>query len=199
MIAALSILVISALEFIIPQWTKVVIDQVIVDQQFAALFELGALIIGAALLLGVFRFISSFVMTIVSQGAISQLRNKLYRRTVNLDLNFFDRNRTGDLMSRLTSDVNQLQDLVSADTLSIVADFFTFIAICAYLFYVDWQLALLLVSTFPFLFFTSRFFIGRIKSLYRTVRQSSAEISNHLQDSLSGIRGLNHLPARTMK
>ncbi|MDH6351345.1 MULTISPECIES: ABC transporter ATP-binding protein [Brevibacillus] len=188
LVAALSILAISVLEFIIPQWTKVVIDQVIPEQQIAALFELGAAIVGAALLLGVFRFVSSFVMTIVSQGAISQLRNKLYRHTVNLDLNFFDRNRTGDLMSRLTSDVNQLQELVSADTLSIVADFFTFIAICGYLLYVDWQLALLLMSTFPFLFYTSRFFSGRIKSVYRTVRQSSAELSNHLQDTLSGIR-----------
>ncbi|KZE52360.1 hypothetical protein AV540_10890 [Brevibacillus parabrevis] len=109
LVAALSILAISVLEFIIPQWTKAVIDQVIPQQQVAALFELGAAIVGAALLLGVFRFVSSFVMTIVSQGAISQLRNKLYQHTVNLDLNFFDRNRTGDLMSRLTSDVNQLQ------------------------------------------------------------------------------------------
>ncbi|GLI04380.1 LuxR family transcriptional regulator [Paenibacillus tyrfis] len=187
-LAAAAIVAISVLEFWIPQFTKVVIDQLIPNRRYDALLEMGGYILGAALLLGAFRFCSSYMMTLVSQRAILRLRNKLYRHTLSLDLKFFERNRTGDLMTRLTADVNQLQELVSADTLSIAADFFTFIAVCGYLLYVDWELALLLMSTFPFLFYTSRFFSGRIKSAYRTVRQSSAELSNHLQDTLSGIR-----------
>lgn len=187
-LAAAAIVAISVLEFWIPQFTKVVIDQLIPHRRYDALLEMGGCIVGAALLLGVFRFCSSYMMTLVSQRAILRLRNKLYRHTLSLDLKFFERNRTGDLMTRLTGDVNQLQELVSADTLSIAADFLTFIAVCGYLLYVDWELALLLMSTFPFLFYTSRFFSGRIKSAYRTVRQSSAELSNHLQDTLSGIR-----------
>lgn len=188
LLAGAAIVGISVLEFWIPQFTKVVIDQLIPNRRYDALLEIGSCIVGAALLLGVFRFCSSYMMTLVSQRAILRLRNKLYRHTLSLDLKFFERNRTGDLMTRLTGDVNQLQELVSADTLSITADFFTFIAVCGYLLYVDWELALLLISTFPFLFYTSRFFSGRIKSAYRTVRQSSAELSNHLQDTLSGIR-----------
>ncbi|WP_163853047.1 ABC transporter ATP-binding protein [Paenibacillus elgii] len=188
LLAGAAIVGISVLEFWIPQFTKVVIDQLIPNRRYDALLEIGSCIVGSALLLGVFRFCSSYMMTLVSQRAILRLRNKLYRHTLSLDLKFFERNRTGDLMTRLTGDVNQLQELVSADTLSIAADFFTFIAVCGYLLYVDWELALLLMGTFPFLFYTSRFFSGRIKSAYRTVRQSSAELSNHLQDTLSGIR-----------
>ncbi|NEN84814.1 ABC transporter ATP-binding protein [Paenibacillus elgii] len=188
LLAGAAIVGISVLEFWIPQFTKVVIDQLIPDRRYDALLEIGSCIVGAALLLGAFRFCSSYMMTLVSQRAILRLRNKLYRHTLSLDLKFFERNRTGDLMTRLTGDVNQLQELVSADTLSIAADFFTFIAVCGYLLYVDWELALLLMGTFPFLFYTSRFFSRRIKSAYRTVRQSSAELSNHLQDTLSGIR-----------
>ncbi|WP_010496716.1 ABC transporter ATP-binding protein [Paenibacillus elgii] len=188
LLAGAAIVGISVLEFWIPQFTKVVIDQLIPNRRYDALLEIGSCIVGAALLLGVFRFCSSYMMTLVSQRAILRLRNKLYRHTLSLDLKFFERNRTGDLMTRLTGDVNQLQELVSADTLSIAADFFTFIAVCGYLLYVDWELALLLMGTFPFLFYTSRFFSGRIKSAYRTVRQSSAKLSNHLQDTLSGIR-----------
>lgn len=187
-LAGAAIVGISVLEFSIPQFTKVVIDQLIPNRRYDALLEIGGCIVGAALLLGAFRFCSSYMMTLVSQRAILRLRNKLYRHTLSLDLKFFERHRTGDLMTRLTSDVSQLQELVSADTLSIAADFFTFIAVCGYLLYVDWELALLLMSTFPFLFYTSRLFSGRIKSAYRTVRQSSAELSNHLQDTLSGIR-----------
>ncbi|MGM1047240.1 MAG: ABC transporter ATP-binding protein [Bacillota bacterium] len=187
-LGAVSVLAISILEFIIPQLTKNIIDQIIPDKRYHALLETGILILLAALLLGVFNFASSYVMTLVSQKAIFQLRNKLYQHTLSLDLKFYDRNRTGDLMARLTGDVNQLQELVSANSFSIVADVITFAAIVGYLFYTDWQLALLTLITLPLLFVTSRFFSLRIKSAYRSVRQVSADLNNSLQDTLSGIR-----------
>ncbi|MBV6713405.1 ABC transporter ATP-binding protein/permease [Paenibacillus chitinolyticus] len=185
---ALAVLFISFCEFIIPQLTKTVIDDIIPGKKVDALLETGGLIVLTALVLGLLHFTSSYVMTVVSQKAILGLRNKLYTHTLRLDVKFFDRSRTGDLMARLTGDVNQLQELVSAESLSILADFVTFVAICGYLFYVDWQLALLTVATLPFLFISSRFFSLRIKSAYRRVRQISAELNNFLQDTLSGIR-----------
>lgn len=71
---------------------------------------------------------------------------------------FFDRNRTGDLMSRLTNDVNMLQQLLSSGLLTLLSDLFIFLAISIYMFYVNWQLALLILLTFPILFFVTRFF-----------------------------------------
>ena len=112
MLGAVTVIAISILEFMIPQLTKEIIDQIIPEKRYNALLETGGLILLAALLLGIFNFSSSYVMTIVSQKAILQLRNKLHKHTLSLDLKFFDRNRTGDLMARLTSDVNQLQELV---------------------------------------------------------------------------------------
>lgn len=188
MLGAVTVIAISILEFMIPQLTKEIIDQIIPEKRYNALLETGGFILLAALLLGIFNFSSSYVMTIVSQKAILQLRNKLHKHTLSLDLKFFDRNRTGDLMARLTSDVNQLQELVSADSLSLIADVITFAAIVGYLLYTDWQLALITLITLPFLFITSRYFSQRIKSAYRTVRHISAQINNSLQDTLSGIR-----------
>ncbi|RUT44684.1 ABC transporter ATP-binding protein [Paenibacillus anaericanus] len=188
MLGAVTVIAISILEFMIPQLTKVIIDQIIPDKRYYALLETGGLILLAALLLGIFNFSSSYVMTIVSQKAILQLRNKLHKHTLSLDLKFFDRNRTGDLMARLTSDVNQLQELVSADSLSIIADVITFAAIVGYLLYTDWQLALITLITLPFLFVTSRYFSLRMKNAYRAVRHISAQLNNSLQDTLSGIR-----------
>lgn len=188
MLGAVTVIAISILEFMIPQLTKVIIDQIIPEKRYYALLETGGLILLAALLLGIFNFSSSYVMTIVSQKAILQLRNKLHKHTLSLDLKFFDRNRTGDLMARLTSDVNQLQELVSADSLSIIADVITFAAIVGYLLYTDWQLALITLITLPFLFVTSRYFSLRMKNAYRAVRHISAQLNNSLQDTLSGIR-----------
>ncbi|CAH1056841.1 ABC transporter ATP-binding protein [Paenibacillus pseudetheri] len=188
MLGAVTVIAISILEFMIPQLTKEIIDQIIPEKRYYALLETGGLILLASLLLGIFKFSSSYVMTIVSQKAILQLRNKLHKHTLSLDLKFFDRNRTGDLMARLTSDVNQLQELASADSLSIIADVITFAAIVGYLLYTDWQLALITLTTLPFLFVTSRYFSQRIKSAYRAVRHISAQLNNSLQDTLSGIR-----------
>ncbi|WP_138187555.1 ABC transporter ATP-binding protein [Paenibacillus alvei] len=187
-LGAVFVICISLLEFIIPQLTKNIIDQIIPDKRVYALLESGALILLAALLLGALNFGSSFVMTLVSQKAILQLRNKLYQHTLRLDLKFFDHNRTGDLMARLTGDVNQLQELVSANSLSILADVITFVAIVGFLFYADWKLALLTLITLPFIFATSRYFSLRIKNAYRSVRRISADLNNSLQDTLSGIR-----------
>jgi subfamily B ATP-binding cassette protein MsbA len=106
----------------------------------------------------------------------------------SLDMAFYDRNRTGDLMSRVTSDVGMLQQLVSSGMMQIVTDLFTFTAIALYMLYVDWQLTLLMLATFPLMIFTTRKFSGRFRTSFKTVQQSVAEVSNHLQDTLSGIR-----------
>ncbi|PYI52520.1 ABC transporter ATP-binding protein [Paenibacillus flagellatus] len=178
----------SLLEFVIPQLTRHTIDRVIPDGDTGALAWIGAAILGTALLLGLFGYLSSVTMATVGQRAVYDLRNELYRHMQSLDMAFFDRNRTGDLMSRVTSDVNMLQQLVSSGMMQILTDAFTFFAIALYMLYVDWQLTLLMLATFPLMLYTTRKFSKRIRASFKTVQQSVAEVSNHLQDTLSGIR-----------
>lgn len=178
----------SLLEFVIPQLSRYTIDHIIPGKLFHMLPWVGAGILGTAVLLGVFGYLSSFTMAKVGQRAIYDLRNELYRHLHSLDMAFFDRNRTGDLMSRVTSDVGMMQQLVSSGMMQIVTDLFTFVAIAFYMLYVDWQLTLLMLATFPIMMVTTRKFSKRIRSTFKTVQQSVAEVSNHLQDTLSGIR-----------
>src|SRR5690606_19868498 len=123
------------------------------------------------------------------------LRSGLYRHIQAMDMSFFDRNRTGDLMSRVTSDVNMLQQLVSSSMIQLFMDAFTFAAIAAYMLWIDWQLTALPLATFPALLLTTRTFGTRIRSSFRVVQQSVAEVSNHLQDTLSGIRVIKSFAA----
>lgn len=178
----------SLLEFVIPQLTRYTIDDVIPGKLFGALPWVAAGVLGTAVLLGVFGYLSSIALASVGQRAIFDLRNELYRHLQSLDMAFYDRNRTGDLMSRVTSDVGMLQQLVSAGMMQIATDLFTFTAIALYMLYVDWQLTLLMLATFPLMLFTTRKFSKRFRSSFKTVQQSVAEVSNHLQDTLSGIR-----------
>jgi len=178
----------SLLEFVIPQLTRYTIDVAIPDKDYQVLPWIAGGVLGTAVLLGLFGYWSSTTLATVGQRAIFDLRNELYRHLQNLDMAYYDRNRTGDLMSRVTSDVGMLQQLVSNGMMQIATDLFTFTAIALYMFYVDWQLTLLMLATFPLMLFTTRMFSKRIRSSFKTVQQSVAEVSNHLQDTLSGIR-----------
>ncbi|MBM7634475.1 ABC transporter ATP-binding protein [Geomicrobium sediminis] len=187
-LAIFAVFIVAMIEFFIPQAIQYTIDVIIPQQLVDQLIWVFVLVILAALMLIGFQFLGSFLMAIVGQRALYDLRNELYDHLQNLDVAFFDRNRTGDLMSRLTNDVNMLQQLLSSGLLTLLSDLFIFLAISIYMFYVNWQLALLILLTFPILFFVTRFFARRIRSAFRNVQASLAEINNHLQDSFSGIR-----------
>ncbi|MFC7750921.1 ABC transporter transmembrane domain-containing protein [Paenibacillus thermoaerophilus] len=156
-------------------------------------------IIGTTVLLGLFQFLSGVSIASVGQHAIHDLRNELYRHIQKLDVGFFDRNRTGDLMSRVTSDVGMLQQLVSSGMMSIAADLITFVAVAAYMFWVDWQLTAIVMATFPFMLLATRVFGAKMRSAFRSVQESVAEVSSHLQDTLSSIRLIRAFAGRIVE
>jgi ABC-type multidrug transport system fused ATPase/permease subunit len=186
--AAVCMLAVAGLEFAIPQMTRFTIDTLIPARRYEALPWIAGGIIGTAVLLGLFQFLSGVSIASVGQHAIHDLRNELYRHIQKLDVGFFDRNRTGDLMSRVTSDVGMLQQLVSSGMMSIAADLITFVAVAAYMFWVDWQRTAIVMATFPFMLLATRVFGAKMRSAFRSVQESVAEVSSHLQDTLSSIR-----------
>ncbi|QDI91690.1 ABC transporter ATP-binding protein [Salicibibacter halophilus] len=187
-IAVIAVLFVASIEFAIPQFIQYTIDVVIPEEQLDMLaWVIAGIIGGAALLIG-FQFAGSYIMAIVGQRALYTLRNELYSHMQHADVSFFDHNRTGDLMSRMTNDVNMLQQLLASGLLNLLTDIFIFIAISTYMFYVNWQLATLILLTFPLLFVLTRYFAKRIRTAYWRVQGSLAEMNNHLQDTFSGIR-----------
>ncbi|MFV4966485.1 ABC transporter transmembrane domain-containing protein [Oenococcus oeni] len=79
-----------------------------------------------AVFLGLLNYFSVYYMGVLSQSAITGLRNKLYHQIIQLDTHFFESSKTGDLMTRLTGDVSNLQNLISSNMLSIIGNFFYF-------------------------------------------------------------------------
>lgn len=189
LIAAVAcVIAISLLEFIVPQLTRFTIDHIIPNKLFSKLFLIGGGVLGAAILLGALRYISTSLMASIGQKVLYNLRNDLYRHMQSLDVSFFDRNRTGDLMSRVTNDVSILQQMISSSMMQLFTDFFTFTAIAIYMLWIDWKLTLLLLATFPFMILTTKIFGKRMRSSFRTVQESVADVSDHLQNTLTGIR-----------
>ncbi|MFF2885416.1 ABC transporter ATP-binding protein [Paenibacillus sp. NPDC057967] len=189
------IILISLLEFVVPQLTKYTIDTVIDQKLFSQLFYIGAGIIVAAISLGILRYLSTSVMAAIGQKVLYRLRNDLYRHLQKLDVAYYDRNRTGDLMSRVTNDVSVLQQLISSSMMQLFTDVFTFTAIAVYMMLIDWKLTLMLLATFPFMIMTTRVFGKRIRSSFRKVQESLADVSDHLQNTLTGIRMIKSFTA----
>lgn len=189
------IILISLLEFVVPQLTKYTIDTVIDQKLFSQLFYIGAGIILAAISLGFLRYLSTSVMAAIGQKVLYRLRNDLYRHLQKLDVAYYDRNRTGDLMSRVTNDVSVLQQLISSSMMQLFTDIFTFTAIAIYMMFIDWKLTIMLLATFPFMIMTTRVFGKRIRTSFRKVQESLADVSDHLQNTLTGIRMIKSFTA----
>lgn len=181
-------LFISLLEFSIPQLTQFTIDKIIPEKRYDSLIWIGAGILCAAILLAILNYFNSYIVSKVGQKAIMDIRNSMYEHIQTLDMKFFDKNRTGDLMSRLTNDVNLLQQLISSSMLQVLTDTVTFIAVAVYMLFINWKLTIVLLITFPFMFYITRVFGKRIRMSFRSVQSSAGDVSNQLQDSISGMR-----------
>ncbi|WP_246029315.1 ABC transporter ATP-binding protein [Paenibacillus humicus] len=186
--AWLSMAAVAALQFVIPKLTQYAVDHVIPGKLYGQLLPMAGAVLGTAVLLGVFGYISSYTFSKAGQQTVLEIRNRLYRHLQSLDLGFYDRRRTGDLMSRMTSDVNQLQQMVSSGTMGILTDAVTFIAIAGYMLLENAQMTVALLALFPVMFLTARRYGGRMRRTFRRVQETVAEMSSHLQDTLSSIR-----------
>lgn len=185
-VVALTIL--SLMDFLLPQFNEYIIDHVIPNKSIAELVVVVGLLLLTVTISGIFTYLSTYWMGVMSQGAITNLRNQLYRYLIRLDTHFFESSKTGDLMVRLTSDINNLQNLISPNMLSLVGSLFTFVGVLFFIYFVNWEMALAVSLTFPFIFLVVRVFRTRIRESYRKARQSQALMTNQLQNTLTEIQ-----------
>ncbi|HBE21638.1 MAG TPA: ABC transporter [Cyanobacteria bacterium UBA11367] len=186
-IAIVMIFCLSFSQVLIPQITRYAIDAVIPDQKFEQLPWIAGGILLVSLLIGVFNFLRSYMMSLFGHRILNDIRNDLYQHIQKLSISFFDNQRTGDLMSRLSSDVNAMGNLITADIPEILADSITVIAIAVYLFTTDWQLTVLILVTWPIMIYLSQVFGKWMRDAYRDVQVSGAAINSHIQDTISNI------------
>lgn len=183
----LALTLITALQFVMPQFEKTIIDKVIPmkDLRWLSLMIGGLLL--TAVVLGLLNYFSSYYMGVMSQSAITELRDDLYHDLLAQDTAFFESSKTGDLMVRLTSDINNLQSMISSNMLSMIGNLFTFVGVLVFIFIVNWQMALAVTVTFPLMFVIYRVFRDRIHAAYKAARLSQTKMSNQMQNTLTQI------------
>ncbi len=164
------------------------VDHVLIAGNWDWLLPGAAAVVGAAALQGVLRFSQRFTMEIVSQRVIYQIRSDLYRHLQSLSFAFYDKAQTGELMSRVTADVETLRMASGMGIVNGLMHFGTVTGIIISMFWMDWRLALVSLAFFPFLLHAITVFSGKARPAWRAVQNQTAQLSAVIQENISGVR-----------
>jgi len=177
----------AVLQLAPPFLTRMVIDQAIPARDLSGLGVVAALYLGALVLSFLLEFAQTWTMQIIGQKVMFDLRMAVFGHLQKLDLRFYDRNPVGRLMTRVTSDVDVLNELFTAGVVSVFGDVFTLVGIMAMLMWMDWRLALVAFSVLPLIVLVTQWFRRHVRESYREVRGWIARINAFLQERISGM------------
>src|SRR5499426_2290590 len=177
----------SALELAPPYLVKLVIDRYIPARDVNGLSLVAALYLATLAGSFVLDYAQTWVLQFTGQRIMFDLRMQMMTHLQRLDLQFYDRNPVGRLMTRVTTDVDVLNDLFTAGVVSIFGDVFTLAGIMIVLMTMDWRLALLAFSVLPLIVLVTQWFRRNVRESYRTVRRLIARINAYLQEHITGM------------
>ena len=186
-LAFFSILGLSILQLAPPYLTKVAIDTHIAAGDVDGLTRLALLLLGVLVLSYVFEAVQTYALQVTGQRIIFDLRMQIHAHLQRLDVAFFDRNPVGRLMTRVTTDVDALNDLFASGVVSVFRDVFMLTGIAIVLFVMDWRLALVALSVLPLIAAVTQWFRRHARQSYRDVRGWIARINAFLQENVTGM------------
>jgi ATP-binding cassette, subfamily B, multidrug efflux pump len=187
-LAVLLLALASALEIVGPWLTKVALDDAIPDRDGRLLSWLAVAFLATLLLGFLLQYAERILTTWLGQRIMYDLRKEVFRKLQTLDLRFYDRNPVGRLITRITSDVETLNELFSSGIVTVFGDVFTLAFIVAAMLGMDWRLALISFSVLPFVAWAAFLFRARIREAYRDIRMRLARINSFLHERFTGVQ-----------
>jgi len=178
----------SAVEIVGPFLTQQVIDRAIPAADVGMLVRLTLAYLVAVILGAGLQYAQGILTTWLGQSVMYDLRGQIFAHFQRLDLRFYDKNPVGRLMTRITNDVETLNELFSSGVVSVFGDLFTLAFIVGAMLWLDWRLALVTFSVLPLVFVAAFVFRARIRAAYRDIRVRLARLNAYLHERLTGIR-----------
>ena len=171
-----------------PEWVAGLVRGTFGEGKLAIVYFAAIATVVVAALGAVASYTENYLTTRVGQMVMLDLRQTLYHHIQRLSLSFYDRTKIGDLISRVTTDVDAIQNFVSTALLGIVAPSLTLVGMLAVMFYFNWRFTLIALSVAPILFLQVYTLTRRIKQATRAVRKKESEIVSVVAETLSSIR-----------
>jgi len=171
-----------------PYITKDIINEVIPGADLQRLIPLCALLLGLVLLRNLVTYIRSVTMEQISMDYVYDLRTGLYRHMQELPYSFYDKHRIGEIMSRMTGDIEGLRVIFPGVIPTVVDNFCLFVGSLIFLCFLSWELALSLTLFAPILAVLAWKFNKKIRPAFRNIREQNAVLNTRTQENLAGVR-----------
>jgi ATP-binding cassette subfamily B protein len=170
-----------------PKLTQIAVDEYIRNKDFQGLLWIVLLLVGA--LVGEFLLLvaNTYLTRWFGQGTLFNLRNAVFQKIQSLHVQFFDKNPIGRLITRTTSDIEALSDLLSDGVVNIIGDMFRIFFILYFMFSMSWELSLVAISVLPLLFYATFVFKAKVRVSFLNVRDQIARLNSFVQEHINGI------------
>jgi ATP-binding cassette subfamily B multidrug efflux pump len=186
---AIAVLLAGALLALVgPLFTRKVIDVALPARDVGLVTRLALLLVAALVVQFALEYAGTMLTSLLGQRVMRDLRVQIFTHLQRLSIPFFDRTPVGRLITRVTSDVEALNELFTAGVVAGVGDLFTLGVIGIVMLIMDWRLALAAFAVIPFVVVTSHFFRKNVRNAYRDIRTRLARINAFLQERLTGMR-----------
>jgi ATP-binding cassette, subfamily B, multidrug efflux pump len=186
-IALALIVAMAALDLVGPYLTKVAIDRYLAHRDASGLTPLALLYLLVLAAAFAVRFAQVFVMQMTGQRIMLDLRREIYGHLQRLHAGYFDRNPVGRLMTRVTTDVDAVNELFTSGVVTVFGDLFTLFGIMGVMLALDWRLALVAFAVLPPFFMVTNWFRSGSRASFREVRRQVARINSFLQENITGM------------
>jgi len=185
---AIAILVAASFLQVVGPWlTRIALDDAIPNGDTSLLATLAAAYLGSVVLGFVLLYAQTVLTTWLGQRVMYDLRTEIFGKLQRLDLRFYDKNPVGRLMTRITSDVETLNELFASGVVAVFGDLFTLGFILSAMLIMDWRLALITFSVLPFVVLTAFLFRMKLRTAYRDIRVRLARINAYLHERITGM------------
>jgi ATP-binding cassette subfamily B protein len=200
-VALVSIILKAGLDVLGPFLTKTAIDKYLAHSSAArsildrwlsseplkGIAQISALYVGTLVLTFFFEFLQTYYMQWTGQMVMFDLRSQIFRHLQHMHIGFYDRNPVGRLVTRVTTDVDALNEMFTAGVVSIFEDVFVLFGIIVIMMRMNFKLALVTFAVLPIIFWATMIFRVKVRDSYRRIRVAIARINSYLQEAVSGM------------
>ncbi|MEW5924037.1 MAG: ABC transporter ATP-binding protein [Candidatus Zixiibacteriota bacterium] len=177
----------SLLQLLLPVMIQIGIDKYLVTKNFAGLPQIALAYAGILVAVFILQYVQMYITMFIGQKVQYDIRMQIFRHLQRLHLGFFDRNPVGRLVTRVTNDVNVLDEMFSSGLVSVFGDIITLAGIVVALLYYNWKLALLTFMVMPLLILATLVFRKKVREIYRQVRLKLARLNAFVQEHITGM------------
>ena len=156
-------------------------------QPLVGIAQIASIYVGLITCSFLLEYLQTYFMQWAGQMVMFDLRSEIFRHLQRMHIGFYDKNPVGRLVTRVTTDVDALNEMFTSGVVSIFEDIFVLVGIATIMLCIDWRLALITLAVLPLIAYATRMFRNSVRDSYRRIRVAIARINSHLQEHVSGM------------